>query len=66
MKTFLIITLAVEIFQLIVLLSVILTDLTMTEDNLIKTKKGVIQFFIPYFWLIPLLRAINKWWKSLG
>jgi len=68
MKTVLITTIIVEIFQVIMLFSILIgdaMDLSRGEERVIKSKRDVLRFLVPYFWFIPMVLMIIKWWKSL-
>ncbi|MDA7514194.1 hypothetical protein N8508_00235 [bacterium] len=68
MKTVLITTIIVEIFQVLMLFSILIgeaMELSRGEEKYLNTKRRVLQFLVPYFWFIPMVLMIIKWWKNL-
>ena len=58
----------VETLQIIVLLATIVTDYTFEyrkDLRVIKSKKDFLIFFIPFFWVMPMLKSIIKYWNNL-
>jgi len=57
------------VIQIISLISSIIADNTIDlekdERKIIESKRDVLHFFIPYFWVIPMLRMISNWWNNL-
>jgi hypothetical protein len=68
MKTLLITLAIIEAIQFIVLLACIMTDAMEIDEEYekaIQSKRDVLKFFIPFFWFIPMLNMIIKWWNKL-
>jgi len=71
MKTFLITTLVIWGIQVLSLVSSIVTDYMMVtskskpEEKFIQSKKDILKFFIPYFWVMPSIRGVIRYWNSL-
>ena len=66
MKTFLITLAIIEAFQIVCLFSAIMTDaMDLDGSNFIESKRDVLKFFIPFFWFIPMLNMILRWWNKL-
>lgn len=71
MKSIIIILIIVETFQILVLLATIITDYENNSDKyrkdmrVIKSKKDFLIFFIPFFWVMPMLKSIIKYWNNL-
>jgi hypothetical protein len=65
MSEIIIVTLVtVEIFQVTALF--IIVAFNFDEDlEIIKSKKDFLVFFIPFFWVILLLKFIIRYWKNL-
>ena len=55
----------VMIFQMAALGGLIMTDLTENFKKQIQSKRDVLKFFIPFFWLVPLINGTVKWWNNL-
>ncbi len=54
--------------QLMALLAVILTDLEEEKGSIhrvIRSKKDVIRFIVPFRWVLVLIVFTWRWWKSL-
>ena len=60
-----------ETIQIIVLLATIITDYENNSDKyrkdmrVIRSKKDFLIFFIPFFWVMPMLKSIIKYWNNL-
>jgi hypothetical protein len=67
MKALIITLLIIEAFQIIALFSVLITDSEAyePEDKYIHSKLDFLKFFIPFFWFIPMVNMILKWWNKL-
>ena len=68
MKAFIITTIIIEVLQFCAFFAIITTDVLDTrnkKDYMIQTKMDVLKFLVPYFWFIPMIRLILKWWYSL-
>ena len=71
MNSIIIILLIVETIQIIVLLAIIVTDYENNSDEyrkdlrIIRSKKDFLIFFIPFFWVMPMLKSIIRYWKNL-
>ena len=71
MNSIIIILIIVETFQILVLLATIITDYENNSDKyrkdmrVIKSKKDFLIFFIPFFWVMPMLKSIIKYWNNL-
>ena len=60
----------VEVIQVITLLATMMADVGVVEhgenaEKYLTTKRRVLQFFVPFFWVPPMLRAIIGWWNGL-
>ena len=61
----------VETIQIIVLLATIVTDYENNSDEyrkdlrVIRSKKDFLIFFIPFFWVMPMLKSIIRYWNNL-
>lgn len=56
----------IEITQILVLIVYIQADTWKEEaEKVIKSKKDFLIFFIPFFWAIPVLKYIIRYWKNL-
>lgn len=61
----------VETIQIIVLLATIVTDYENNSDEyrkdlrVIRSKKDFLIFFIPFFWIMPMLKSIIRYWNNL-
>ena len=70
-NSIIIILIIVEIFQIIVLLATMVTDYENNSDKyrkdmrVIRSKKDFLIFFIPFFWVMPMLKSIIKYWNNL-
>ena len=71
MNSIIIILIIVETFQILVLLATIITDYENNSDKyrkdmrVIRSKKDFLIFFIPFFWVMPMLKSIIKYWNNL-
>ena len=67
MKALIITLLIIEGLQMIALFSAIMTDVSEYEpkDRFIRSKRDVLKFFIPFFWLIPVVNMTLRWWYKL-
>ena len=70
MKTVLITVAIVEVFQIIGLFGALMADMSsndygQNEEKFLTTKRRVLQFFIPFFWFIPMVNNIMRWWNKL-
>ena len=67
MKALIITLLIIYAFQIIALFSVLITDSSEydIEDKCIQSKLDFLKFFIPFFWFIPMVNMILKWWHKL-
>ena len=71
MKSIIITLVIVETIQIIVLLATIITDYENNSDKyrkdmrVIRSKKDFLIFFIPFFWVMPMLKSIIKYWNNL-
>ena len=60
--------LTVETFQIGALSIIVVSDFYEAESKdskIIKSKKDFLVFFIPFFWVIPGLKFIIRYWKNL-
>ena len=70
-NSIIIILIIVEIFQIIVLLATMVTDYENNSDKyrkdmrVIRSKKDFLIFFIPFFWVMSMLKSIIKYWNNL-
>ena len=57
----------IEITQMLVLVVYIEADtwIIRRSEKVIKSKKDFLIFFIPFFWVIPGLKYIIRYWKNL-
>jgi hypothetical protein len=63
-----IITLAIiESIQIVSLFAILMSDTEYLkqEDKMIQSKSDVLRFFIPFFWFMPMIRMVEKWWINL-
>ena len=71
MTTAIIVTIAiVEVFQIITLFAALIEDTGVMDydgkdEKYLTTKRRVLQFFVPFFWVPATLRAIVRWWNGL-
>lgn len=71
MSSIIIILIIVETIQIIVLLATIMTDYTLGDASemrggrIIKSKKDFLIFFIPFFWVMSMLKSIIRYWNNL-
>tara|TARA_R110002012_G_scaffold26245_1_gene85657 strand:- start:668 stop:886 length:219 start_codon:yes stop_codon:yes gene_type:complete len=71
MNSIIITLVIVETIQIIVLLATIVTDYENNSDEyrkdlrVIRSKKDFLIFFIPFFWVMPMLKSIIKYWNNL-
>jgi len=71
MNSIIITLVTVETLQIIVLLATIITDYENNSDKyrkdmrVIRSKKDFLIFFIPFFWVMPMLKSIIKYWNNL-
>lgn len=71
MNSIIITLIIVETIQIIVLLATIVTDYENNSDEyrknlrVIRSKKDFLIFFIPFFWLMPMLKSIIRYWNNL-
>jgi len=71
MNSIIITLLIVETIQIIVLLATIVTDYENNSDEykkdirVIRSKKDFLIFFIPFFWVMPMLKSIIRYWNNL-
>jgi hypothetical protein len=75
MNNIIIILIIIELIQLASLLACIVIDNEITskgfsndylqENKRIKTKIDFLKFFIPLFWIVPMIKSIIKYWKNL-
>ena len=57
----------IEILQILALIVHIQGDtwIIRRSEKVIKSKKDFLIFFIPFFWAIPVLKYIIRYWKNL-
>ena len=60
----------VEVIQVCMLFAFIMADAGATDygekqEKYLTTKRRVLQFFIPFFWFIPMVNTIIRWWNKL-
>ena len=71
MNSIIITLVIVETIQIIVLLATIVTDYENNSDEyrkdlrVIRSKKDFLIFFIPFFWIMPMLKSIIRYWNNL-
>lgn len=71
MNSIIITLVIVETIQIVVLLATIITDYENNSDKYrkdmraIRSKKDFLIFFIPFFWVMPMLKSIIKYWNNL-
>ena len=70
MKEVIVTVVIVEVFQMITLLATMMTDAGVADygenaEKYLTTKRRVLQFFVPFFWVPATLRAIVRWWNGL-
>ncbi len=71
MNSIIITLIIVETIQIIVLLATIVTDYENNSDEykkdirVIRSKKDFLIFFIPFFWVMPMLKSIIRYWNNL-
>ena len=67
MKALIITLLIIYVFQMCALFSTLITDSSEyeSEDKCIQSKLDFLKFFIPFFWFIPMVNMILKWWHKL-
>ena len=70
MKEVIVTVVIVEVIQVIILLTTMMMDTGVMDydgnaEKYLTTKRRVLQFFIPFFWLPATLRAIVRWWNGL-
>lgn len=71
MNSIIITLVTVETIQIIVLLATIITDYENNSDKyrkdmrVIRSKKDFLIFFIPFFWVMPMLKSIIRYWNNL-
>lgn len=71
MNSIIITLVIVETIQIIVLLATIVTDYENNSDEykkdirVIRSKKDFLIFFIPFFWVMPMLKSIIRYWNNL-
>ena len=65
MNIFLVITIPVYIIQLVAILADVVASHMEDDGGFITTKKHLIIALIPYFWVVLLIRSLNKWFNNL-